>query len=66
MDLTNIEYIVYDGYDSFCDALSTISNVYTNSAYGGLFFTSAVIGVFLGLLIYFLKKYEGTNASPVT
>jgi len=66
MDLSNIEYIVYDGYDSICDALTTISNVYTNSAYGGLFFTSAVIGIFLGLLIYFLKKFEGAYASPVT
>jgi hypothetical protein len=65
MDLNNVEYIVYDGFDSIRNALNTISNVYTNSEYTGLFFTAATLGVFMMLFTILSKRVSGVEVSPL-
>ncbi len=58
-----MEFYTYGGFGPVTSALNKVALIFGDGAYQGLFFSAAVLGLFMGGMMFFMKAIAGTKAS---
>lgn len=58
-----MEYYTYGGFGPITSALNKISLIFAAGAYQGLFFSAAVLGLFMGGMMVMMKSLSGSKGS---
>lgn len=65
MDLSNIEYVVYNGFDAVAGAFQTIGLIFSDNGYKGLFAVAAILGIVFSIMAFYVKKVSGAQLAPL-